>query len=355
MELQDDRVLSSRLRDSSVPIYDVPEMRRDIHPLADLLAFQDLRRLIRQLRPEIVHTHMSKAGILGRMAAAAEHVPHVLHSIRGWSFQGQSSRVRRYLYRKLEQMAARHTEVMLAVGYEMIEQGFQAAIYHPNYTVVRSGIDLDGFPSRGGDIGALRQALAIPSTAPVVGTVSQMCESKAPLDFVAAAERVAHQVPSAHFLMVGDGPLRQAVEQRIRRASLDSRFHLLGTRSDVSALLALMDVFLFTSQWEGLPRAIVEAMAARVPIVATSVAGTTELLVHGISGLLAPAGDIDGLATHIQTLLSDRDLARRLAEEAHNKISAEFDLAVVVNRHEQIYRQLLRGSSSRGRGAAVCT
>ena len=336
-------LLYQRLREEGVPLYDVPRMRRGVNPYQDFLALVQLRRLIREVRPEIVHTHMSKAGVLGRLAASLEKTPCVVHSVRGWSFYGGGSALKRRTFISLERFSARLTDKMLAVSARQVADGLKVGIGSPgDYLVVRSGIDVGQFQVGRSDADALRQGLCIPPGAHVVGTVMALVEQKAPLDFVATAVEVLRDRPGTHFLVVGDGPLREQMKEAIRREAIQESFHLVGHSTDVPRLLAVMDLFLLTSRWEGTPRVILEAMMTGVPVVATSVGGVPEIIEHDRSGLLAPPGDVESLKRHVVRLLENPAESRDLSQQARRNVAAEFDISTVTDKHEQLYAELLK-------------
>lgn len=338
----DSELLFQKLREGGVPLYDAPRMRRGVNPFYDLLALGQLRRLIREVRPEVVHTHMSKAGVLGRLAASLEQTPCVIHSVRGWSFYSGGSGLRRRAFIALERFSARRTDKMLAVSPRQIADGLEAGIGSPgDYLVVRSGIDLGQFRAAVGDADATRRDLCIPPGPPVVGTVMALVEQKAPLDFVAAAAEVLRAQPDAHFLVVGDGPLRGQMREAVKEKGVGESIHLVGHSADVPRLLGAMDVFLLTSRWEGTPRVILEAMAAGVPVVATDVGGVGEIVEHEQSGLLAAPGDVEALGRHVVSLLENPARARELSRHARRNVAAEFDISTVADRHEQLYAELL--------------
>jgi glycosyltransferase involved in cell wall biosynthesis len=172
-----------------------------------------------------------------------------------------------------------------------------------------------------------------------------LVEQKAPLDFVAAAGAILRASPHTHFLIVGDGPLREPMKEAVRKAAGGERFHFVGHSTDVPCLLGGMDLFLLTSRWEGTPRVILEAMAAGVPVVATGVGGVPEIVEHGQSGLLAPPGDVEALGRHAVRLLRDPEQAREMSRRARRFVADEFDIAAVTSRHEQLYAELLRQKS----------
>jgi glycosyltransferase involved in cell wall biosynthesis len=329
--------LLAALARAGVPTIDVPAMRR-APSLLDPVAAVQLERLMRRLRPDVVHTHASKAGVLGRFAAARARVPAIVHSVRGWSWHGRRG-VARTLAVRAERAVAGSTHHFAAVSQAMIEAGVAHGIAaRERFTVIRSGIELERFAASH-DRAAARRALGLGDGC-VVGTVGRFETAKAPLDFVAVAARIARRRDDVRFLWVGGGRLRRDVERAIASSGLAERFVLTGERDDVPALLAAMDAFVLLSHWEGMPRVLVEAALAGVPIVTTPAGGACELVDHGRSGLVCAPGDVDAHAGAVLRLLADRELATRLAARARGPLLAEFALDRVVEQHVALYRSL---------------
>jgi glycosyltransferase involved in cell wall biosynthesis len=321
-----------------VPLHDVPAMRHPPSPW-DAVALHQLGALLRRLRPAVVHSHASKAGALARVAAARARTGAIVHSVRGWAFES-SHGPRRGAYLQVEQRLAGLAHRLVAVSPALVDAGVSHGIGRAgDYRIIRSGIELARFAAAV-DQGAVRRRLGIPGSAPVVGTVMHLVPAKAPLDFVAVAAQAAAAVDDLHVVVVGDGPCRRDVERAIARTGLGARFHLLGLRDDVPELLRALDVFALTSRWEGMPRVVVEAAAAGIPIVATDVGGTRDIVVDGGSGFLCRPGDVDRLARAVITLLLDPGLAGRLAAAARARVTGDFALSRVVDQHIALYREL---------------
>jgi len=325
----------------------VPSLVHPIRPIRDLVAVRDLARAFRRLRPAIVHTHSSKAGIVGRAAARLAGVPLVVHSIHGFGFHaGQPAWLRRTLV-AAERAARPWTTHFVSVAGVHLARGAALGLVDPDRaSVIRSGVHLgrlaaaaDRAAIRG--TAALRTALGLPAEGPIAGMVACLKPQKAPLDFVEAAARVVTRRPDARFVMVGDGPLRAAVEARARELGIDRRLHLLGWRRDVPDLLPAFDVVALTSLWEGLPRVVPEAIAAGRPLVVTAVDGAAEILRHEENALLVPPSDPDAAAAQMLRLLQDPALARRLVAAAR-PLLPEFDIDRMVREQESLYARLLR-------------
>ena len=329
---------------ADVALFEVPALVRQPAPAKDLGAFRALGRIIRTWRPSIVHTHSSKAGILGRAAAHLERVPAVVHSVHGFGFTPLQPAPLRGLFLALERMAGRWTDAFVVVAARHRELGAALGVLDPARTrVIRSGIDLAAFREASGGA-ALRRRLGIPEAAPLVVQVGNLKPQKAPLDFVRTAAAVSRRIPDARFLVAGDGPLRSDAERLAEHLGLGGRLVMPGWIEDVPAVLDAADVAVLTSRHEGLPRAVVEALAAGVPVVATAVDGTPEVVRHGENGFLAPPGDVEALAAGVVRLLEDRTLRQRMGAAAPRNLEA-FDIDRMVREQEALYRWILESSS----------
>ena len=331
----------------------LPALVRPIRPGRDLAAVAQLTRLFRKTRPVIVHTHSSKAGILGRLAARLAGVPIVVHTIHGFGWNVRQSVFTRVLFRGLERFASRLSTHVVAVSRTDLENGTRLGVIPPGRaSLIRSGFPVALFEAaaRGKDDARarLRREIGAPDGTPVVGMVACLKPQKDPLTFVEAAARVAAAIPEAHFVLAGDGDLRGAVEARARARGLEGRFHLLGWRRDVPRIMAGLDLFMLTSLWEGLPKVIPQAIAVGLPVVATAVDGTGEILEDAVNGFVCPPGDAAGLAERAVRLLREPGLGEKLAGRARS-ILPEFEIDGMVRAQEALYDRLLREA-----GPAAC-
>ena len=328
----------------------IPSLVREIRPVLDARAFLSLRAVLRQERekagglPLIVHTHSSKAGILGRAAARAAGAEAVVHSIHGFGFHdSQSPPLRRFLV-GLERAASRWTDAFIAVSEENVRLGVREKILSPERVrLIRSGFDTARF--LGGSRKRGRRLLGIPEDAPLVGTIAVLKPQKSPLDFVGVARRVKERVPAARFAMVGDGELRPAVERAVANGPLAGNFLLAGWKEEIPDLLRAFDVFLLTSLWEGLPKIVPQALLSGVPVVATAVDGTREIVDDGVDGYLAPPGDVEALARRVSDLLEGKAALNPLFKR--DRLLREFDQWEMVRAQEGLYEDLLAGKRVR--------
>jgi glycosyltransferase involved in cell wall biosynthesis len=317
----------------------VPELVREVHPARDLQALRALRRLFTDLRVDVVHTHSSKAGIVGRLAASRARVPTVLHTVHGWPFHAHQARVASELWQWLERAAAKRTHRLVVVAEADREKGLAAGIgRRADYVVVRSGVELEMYGAGAARRDDVRDLLGLPRGGRVLGAVNRLSEQKDPLTLIAAAAQVLREDPEAWLLVVGDGPLRTDVEAAVARAGISDRVVLTGLRYDVADLLRAMDVFLTTSLWEGLPRTILQAMASGVPVVATAVDGVVAVVHDGVTGLLVAPRDPAEAARAVRACFADEAGAAARAARAVELLPA-FSAARMVRQLEELYER----------------
>ena len=325
----------------------MPSLVRPIRPAVDARAVVELAALFGRERYEVVHTHSSKAGLVGRLAARLAGTRLVVHTIHGFPFNDQtlSPRVRRALLWS-ERLAARITHRLIAVaGPNAAEAERRGIAPAAEVEVIHSGVDLRRFddPPRRDEA---RRRLGLPPDGPVVGTVGRLSACNAPEVFVAAARRVLEERPEATFVAVGDGELATST-----RAAADGeeRIRLVGHRDDVPSILPAFDAFVFPIRWGGLGRALTEAMIRGLPVVASEVNGVPEVVEHERTGLLVRPDDVEGIAGAVVRLLDDPALARRLGEAARDRVVPAFGADVMVERIAALYeRELARLPKRRG-------
>lgn len=327
-------------------LHAVPELDRPIRPLLDLRALVTLTRILQRIRardalPLIVHTHSSKAGILGRWAAALAGIRHVVHTYHGFGFHDEQPAMLRRSLIAAERATRRVTSAFVCVSDANRVKGARLGILTAaRCELIRSGFDLGAFRRATTDPARIRREIGATPGTPLVGMVACFKPQKAPLDFVAAAAAIHDAVPDAHFVLAGDGELRPRVETAIQSAGLGAVTHLLGWRTDVADILAALDVSVLCSRWEGLPRVIPQALALGVPVVATAVDGVPEAIESGRTGILVPPGDPRQIARGVVELLGDPDRRRRMGDAGSRSVSA-FDLHALVHAQERLYERLI--------------
>jgi glycosyltransferase involved in cell wall biosynthesis len=326
------------LKRLGVPMYALP-LRRSIGP-ADAAAAFALLGIVRRGRFDLIHTHSSKAGFIGRWVGRAAGVP-VVHTPNGLYFLGQKGFQRRF-YWALERLTGQITSKMVAVSEGERQVMLQYRLTSPDRIhLIENGVDAAWVreQAKTADISSVRQALGLNGPGPLIGGVGRMVEQKDPLSFVYAAQEIMQAVPEARFVWCGDGELRPAVENLAR--TLNVPLCVTGHLENVWAVMRLFDVFVLLSSYEGLPFALLEAMALDVPVVATDVVGTRDVLQDGVTGWLVAPGDKAGLAQAVCDVLTQPvetewrvTLARRLVE---TRFSADRMAAA----HHDLYASIL--------------
>jgi glycosyltransferase involved in cell wall biosynthesis len=303
-------------------------VRRSINPLRDAAGLVELISLIRRERPQILHASSSKAGVLGRLAAATTRVPVRIFTVHGWAFSAYSGLASR-LYRVADRLMAPLTTAIICVSERELADGLAAGTCKADRAVViRNAVDVAAAPRSRHD-----------RPTPRLIAVGRL---KAPKDFLTLVRACALLAPgSFEALIVGDGPDRAAIETEIGRLGLEDSVLLAGERADVPELLADSDVFVLSSRSEGLPVSVLEAMAAELPVVASRVGGLDELVVGGETGILVPSGDHEALAAALTTMVEDRGLRRRLGDAGRSRAEALFDLAAFRQAHVDLYDEQL--------------
>jgi glycosyltransferase involved in cell wall biosynthesis len=325
-------------------------LREYVSPAEDALVLLELVRLIRRERFSIVHTHSSKAGFLGRLAAWLCRTPVVVHTIHGFSFHPFMSRGRRLCYVTLERLVRPLTDAFLAVAPEVAREAVEFGLAPPgSVRVVPSAVELDRIAVAADP--AVKAELSVPADAPLIGTVGRLDAQKAPLDFVRMAALVARSAPEARFAMVGEGPLVDDARAEADRLGVPVIF--TGFRSDAPRLAACFDVYVVSSLYEGLGRALTEALASGRPVVATAVNGVVDLVEPGSTGLLAPPADPEALAANVRWLLDHPEDARRMGEAGRERVQQLFAPERMCALIEESYARLLglppSGTSESGR------
>lgn len=327
-------------RELGLRVLTEPTLVRRPSPLADSRAMVRLVQLFRRERFDVVHTHTSKAGVIGRAAARVARVPHVVHTVHGWNFHGAQRSGEFHAYRLIERALAPITSRLIVVGDGDRNAGLAAGVGRADqYVTIRSGIDVDTFRRGAARRARTRAELGLPGEVPVVGSVGRLAEQKDPLALLDAFAKVHASIPQAHLLLIGDGPLRGAVEDAVARHALNGSVQLLGVRTDVDRLLGACDVLALASRWEGLPRVVIEAMAAGVAVIATDVGSVRDVLADRVTGRLVSPGDVDGLALAIERLFADPGERERLIANAAERVF-EFSVEKMVGDMARLYREL---------------
>jgi glycosyltransferase involved in cell wall biosynthesis len=320
----------------------LPTLGRDIRSGHDLVALAQLVRLIRRVRPHVVHTHTAKAGTLGRLAALLARVPIVVHTYHGHVFQGYFSPRKTRLFLAVERWLARRTDQLLTVSETVREELLRFGIGTPErLTVLRLGLDLDRYLTCEARRSELRRELGVEGPAPLVGIVARLVPIKAHEVFLRAARSVSDRVPDARFLVVGDGERRHELEAMARDLGVGPRVWFLGWRADLDRIYADLDLAVLCSRNEGSPVSLIEAMASARPVVATRVGGVPDVVDDGVTGHLVAPNDASALADAGIDLLSDPERRRAFGDAGRKRAYPAYGAERLLADVARIYGELL--------------
>jgi len=336
--------LLARARQGGYELVELPHMLRAVRPLADWRCYRQCRALIRRVRPDVVHTHSSKAGIIGRAAARAERVPAVAHTIHGLAFHPYQSALKNYVYVTAERWAARHCHRIAGVADAMTRQALAARIGYPSqYETVYSGMEVETFLEARDERTDIRNRLGLRHDDIAIGTVARLAELKGHDDLLDALSPLLWSRGRLRLLWVGDGWWRKRLQQRIRSLGLSDRVILTGLLPPdrIPAMIQAMDVLVHPSYREGLPRAVVQAMLCAVPVVSYDGDGAGEVCRDGRTGRLVPTGNLSALAEAVSWMVDHPAEADGLARRGQALCAERFDAATMVDQLEDLYRRLL--------------
>lgn len=345
----DDPGSGGSLRDhaerSGIPVRTVPSLRGPVRPLDDARAVRDLASFLGQISAGIVHTHSSKAGVIGRLAARRSGIAAVVHTVHGWSFNDTQPALVAATYQGIERFMAKRSNALVVVSRTDLEIGVAARIGRPEqYHLIRSGIPLKS-PAKL-DRTAIRSEFGWGDGDVIVVSVGRLEPQKDPVGLVDAFASAHARDPRLRLALVGDGGLRESASNNARCRGILDRVDLLGLRYDVADLLAAADVFALASRWEGLPRAVLEATRAGIPVVTTDVGGVREIIEDGVSGRVVPVGDPAAFAAALIETVADPTRARRWAVTAATRL-AEFSEERMVADTAALYEDLQTAADPR--------
>ncbi len=335
--------IQAEFTDRGIPVHILPGLHREESTASDLAALWRAVGFLRRGRYDILHTHMAKAGVIGRIAAGFAKVPVVVHTVHGWPWHNFIDRKTKERYVGYERRAAEHTDRLIVTSEKDRGKGLAQGVAPPDkFTLIRSGIDFDRFDPAAIDKAAARAALDLPEKAPIIVSVGALTDQKNPLEALEVVAKTKVSFPELRYLLVGDGPLRNDVLARAEQLGLDGHFSWLGNRSDIPTILAAADVFLLTSRWEGLPRTMIEAMAMGKAIVATQVDGVLDVIEDNVTGYVRDPGDVDELTAMCVRLFRAPNLITDMYKGNTAFIRrAEFTTAAAVASTDALYRELL--------------
>jgi glycosyltransferase involved in cell wall biosynthesis len=320
----------------------IPTLVRPVHPVKDLLALRQLTKLFRETRPDIVHTHSGKAGILGRLAAARAGVPVIIHTIHGPSFGNFQGAPTNFIFRAAEKRAGRVTTHFVTVADAMTEQYLAAGIGRPEqYTKIFSGFNLAPFLSATNDPN-LRAKLGLAVDDVVIGKIARFFKLKGHDDLFAVAPEIVRRHPRVKFLLVGDGEWREKFQNHARTLELEKHIAFAGLipPAEMPRYVGVMDALAHLSLREGLPRALPQALAGGKPVVAYDCDGAREVCLDNKTGFLLRPGDLVGLRDRLSRLIENPSLRDRLGQTGREFVRENFSVERMVDALQALYLKL---------------
>lgn len=317
-------------------------LRRAIRLREDLRARRELAAMIRETGADIVHTHSSKAGILGRLAARDAATPGIVHTIHGMSFNRTQRTPTRVAYRTLERYCGAFTHRFVSVCDAMTDQAVAARLApRERFTTIYSGIEVDTFDPKQHDRDAVRAAWGAAPNDVVVGAVARLFRNKGYEDLIPAMGLAAQREPRLRFVWIGDGHQRDEYVGRVRQLGLGDRLTLTGLvpPHEIPRLLSGIDLLAHASRWEGLPRAVVQALLMEKPAVSFDIDGAPEVVLDGVTGRLAPLGDVAAFSAAMVHLAADTDRRATMGREGRLRCLDRFDHRNMVARLEALYQR----------------
>jgi glycosyltransferase involved in cell wall biosynthesis len=329
-------------------IVETPNLIRELNPVRDMLACRTLRRFFRERKFDVVHTHSSKAGVVGRAAAWAEAVPAVVHTVHGQAFHAYEKPWKNALYKASERWAAKRCHRIFAVAQAMIDQCVSARVAPPEkYQVVYSGMRLEPFLAAKRDPD-LARSLGIPEKATVIGAIARLFPLKGYEYFIPATMEIVRKNPDVHVLIVGNGILMDPIRNQIQNAGLGNRFSFSGLVSptDIPRYTGLMDMLVHLSLREGLPRTVVQALASGIPAVGFDLDGTPEVILDGKTGRLVKPEDTHGVLQAISELVEAPEKRREMGANGRELVRTRFDWRRMGEILESAYTEIMNRDRS---------
>lgn len=344
MTQSEKRIVARRLADAraaGVRCRVIPNLFRKVSPIPDVLALIDLYRCMRRLGPDMVHTHSSKAGLIGRLAAAATGVPHVVHTPHGHVFYGHFGALSSHVFLMIERFMDRLTHVIVALTRGEFDDYIQFKVTSQKKLVqIHSGVDLKQFDTNRSEDAERTIVDDLPPDAIVVGTIGWLLPIKGPDVLIAAMSTVWRRHPKAHLVLIGKGPMESSLRAKVAATGRSAYVHFAGWREDVWNVLPLFDLFVLASRNEGMGRVLVEAMAAGKPVIGTNVGGIPDLIEHGVNGLLVPSEAPRQLASAICAIIGNPEKAAAMGRHGQRMCLA-YSTESMIAKLDGLYQRLL--------------
>lgn len=335
--------LEQRAIDRGLDLRVLPGFRRNLNPFRDWSSYRAIVRELRDFKPDIVHTHSSKAGILGRRAAAKLGIPAV-HTIHGAAFHYGQNPLLHNLYKQAERVAAKWTDHFISVCDAMTDQYVAAGIApREKFTTIFSGMDVEPFLNPPKSRDEVRKELGLSPEKIVVGKIARLFPLKGHEYIIESAARVLEQNPNVQFMFVGDGILREQYEARLTELGIRDRFTFTGLvpPARIPELIHAMDIVVHTSMWEGLARVLPQGLISGKPVVSFDIDGAKDVVIPDETGFLIEPKDIDGLTRAISALAGDAGLRERMGQTGRQRFTNQFRHQTMTEQIREVYKRVL--------------
>jgi len=331
-------------RADGLPVQTLQSLQRQLNPLRDYRALHDIKEALRKFKPEVVHTHSAKAGVLGRAAAWSQRIPAVIHTVHGAPFHPYQSSATRTLYQACEKWAAARCHHMISVADAMTDLMVAAGVApREKFTTIYSGMDVQPFLDCEQHRVDMRRRLQFGDEHVVIGKIARLFELKGHEYLIAAAAEVVRKQPNVRFLLVGDGVLRASLSRQIERLGLSDYFRFTGLvpPEEIPRYLSAMDMLVHTSLREGLARTLPQALIAAKPVISYDIDGAREVCLNNETGILLPPKSIQPLAEAMVRLASQPSLRKNWGRAGQAKFSERFRHRFMTARVREVYDSVL--------------
>lgn len=318
-------------------------LRQKINIAQDILSFFSICALLMREKYDIVHTHNSKAGVIGRLAAWFTGRPIIIHTVHGWAFKHPNlNKFQKMFYYYIEKFCALITDKLIIVSRPLKEESIATGIGTADkYTIIYSGIELEKFRKKY-DVQHIKDSLHLKAGSLVVGTVSRIVAGKGHKELLYAAKEVLAYFENTVFLIVGEGPLIEEIKNLAKRLGIEKNVIFTGARNnDIEKITSIFDLAVLPSYYEGMGRVLLEAQAAGIPVIATRAGGMKEIVRENYSGLLVTPGSIEELSAAISKLLNDTILRKEMGKRAFEWVDEKFSIETTVKQITNVYEELL--------------
>lgn len=319
----------------------INELIREIAPIYDLISLWKLCRIVRKEKPNILHTHTSKAGFLGRLAGKLAKIKNVVHTPHGHIFYGYFGKIKTKLFVLLEKIASKFTKKIIVLSHSEREDHLRLNIGNAEqFVVIPNGVDMDKFNNLNTDVNNKKKQIGVTDGSKVIGVIGRLTPVKGHIYFTRAMEKVTKEIKNLKAIFVGSGELEEELKKEINKLRLNDYIIFLGKRQDVPEILKICDLVVLPSLNEGFGLSIVEAQAAGKPVIATKVGGIPEVVKDGETGILVSPKDSDALADSIIALINDESKMKSIAERAKQRVRENFTKESMIRRLKELYETL---------------